>query len=112
VGVTSEVANGAAVYHIIGRIDASTCHQLESAIGSAAHGAAWRIIFDLSGVNFISSAGLRVILITARTIAEAGGGLAIFGVQPPVNEVFAISGIGKIIPIASAETEARAKLGA
>ena len=110
--LTSEVENGVALYHIIGRIDATTCHDLESAIGSAMRGGASRIIFDLSGVDFISSAGLRVILVTAKTAAAAGGGLAIFGVQSVVNEVFSISGIGKMIPIVSEETEARAKLGA
>ena len=110
--VRSEVADGVAVYRIIGRIDALTSHHLESAVGSAARGGTSRIIFDMSEVDFISSAGLRVILMTAKKAAAANGGLAIFGVQPAVNEVFEISGVKKIIPIASDEAEARAKLGA
>jgi anti-anti-sigma regulatory factor len=48
---------------------------------------------------------------TAKRAAAAKGGLSIFGVQPPVNEVFEISGLQKFITIASDETEARSKLG-
>ncbi len=110
--VRSEVAGGVAVYRIIGRIDALTSRDLELAVGSAIRDGTSRIIFDMRGVDFISSAGLRVILVTAKNATAATGGLAIFGVQPGVNEVFEISGVNAIIPIASDEAEARAKLGA
>jgi anti-anti-sigma factor len=110
--VRSEVANGVAVYRIIGRIDALTSHDLESAVGSATRSGTSRIIFDLSKVDFISSAGLWVILVTAKNAAAAKGGLSIFGVRPAVIEVFEISGVRKIIPIVSDETEARAMLAA
>jgi anti-anti-sigma factor len=107
--VRSEVADGLAVYRIAGRIDASTSRDLESAVGAAL--SAPRIIFDMREVTFISSAGLRVIVMTAKRAAAAKGGLSIFGVQSAVNEVFEISGLQKFIPIASDETEARSKLG-
>jgi anti-anti-sigma factor len=110
--VRSEVAGGVAVYRIIGRIDALTSRDLESAVGSATPDGTSRIIFDMSEVEFISSAGLRVILVTAKNAAAAKGGLSIFGVRPAVNEVFEISGVKNIIPIASDEAGARAKLGA
>jgi anti-anti-sigma regulatory factor len=51
-------------------------------------------------------------LVAAKQAAAAEGGLSIFGVQPAVNEVFEISGVRKIIPIASDEAKARAKLAA
>jgi hypothetical protein len=54
---------------------------------------------------------LRVILKTAKQAAAAKGGLAIFGLQSAVNEVFEISGLQKFIPITSDETEARSRLG-
>jgi anti-anti-sigma factor len=107
--VRSEVADGLAVYRIAGRIDASTSRDLESAVGPAL--SAPRIIFDMREVTFVSSAGLRVIVMTAKRAAAAKGGLSIFGVQSAVNEVFEISGLRKFIPIALDETEARSKLG-
>jgi anti-anti-sigma regulatory factor len=48
---------------------------------------------------------------TAKQATAAKGGLAIFGLQSAINEVFDISGLQKFIPIASNETDARSKLG-
>ena len=110
--VRAELAGGVAVYRIAGRLDALTSRVLESAVGPAFSGENPRIIFDMGEVTFISSAGLRVILKTAKQAGAAKGGLAIFGLQSAVNEVFEISGLQKFIPIASDETEARSKLGA
>jgi len=109
--VRTEVAEGVAVYRIVGRLDALTSPNLESAAGSAISGGNPRIIFDMSEVTFISSAGLRVILKTAKHAATAKGGLAIFGLQSAVNEVFEISGLQKFIPITSDEAQARSRLG-
>ena len=69
--VRTEVAEGVAVYRIVGRLDALTSPNLESAAGSAISGGNPRIIFDMSEVTFISSAGLRVILKTAKQAATA-----------------------------------------
>jgi anti-anti-sigma regulatory factor len=47
----------------------------------------------------------------AKRAKAAKGGIAIFGLRPLVQEVFDLSGLGTVIPIASDEAEARAKLG-
>ena len=108
--VRTEVTDGMAVCRIVGRLDASTAPNLESAVASALGGGNPRILFDMSEVTFISSAGLRVILMTAKQAAAAKGGLAIFGIRSAVNDVFEISGVHKFIPIASDETKGRSKL--
>jgi anti-sigma B factor antagonist len=110
--VRTELADGVAVYRIVGRLDALSSLNLESAVGSAFSGGNPRIIFDMGEVTFVSSAGLRVILKTAKQATAAKGGLAIFGLQSAVKEVFEISGLPKFVPIASDETDARSKLGA
>jgi anti-sigma B factor antagonist len=112
--VRSEVTDGVAVYRISGRFDAeaATSPGLQSAVGSAITAGASRVIFDMREVTFITSAGLRVVLMTAKQATAAKGGLSIFGVQSAVDEVFEISGLKKFIPIASDEAEARSTLGA
>jgi anti-anti-sigma factor len=100
-----------AVCRIVGRLDASTAPNLESAVASALSGVTSRIICDMGEVTFISSARLRVVLMTAKQALASKGGLAIFGLRSDVNDVFEISGFQKFIPIASDETEARSKLG-
>jgi anti-anti-sigma factor len=112
--VRSEVVDGVAMFRIAGRFDAEalTSQILQSGVGSAISAGTPRIIFDMREVSFITSAGLRVVVMTAKQAAAAKGGLSIFGAQSAVNEVFEISGLANIIPIASDEAEARSKLGA
>ena len=112
--VRSEAADGGAIYRISGRLDAeaATSQGLQSAVGSAINGGNPRIIFDMREVTLITSAGLRAVLVTAKQAAAANGGLAIFGVQSAVDEVFEISGLKQFISIALDEAEARSKLGA
>ncbi len=108
--VRSEVAGGVAVYRIAGKLDALTKQDLESAVAFAIDGGTARIIFDMRDVTFITSAGLRVIVMTAKQAAAAKGGLAVFGAQSAVQEVFEVSGLHTIVPIVADETQARAKL--
>jgi len=109
--IRTEVADGVAVYRIVGRLDALSSPVLESAVGSAFGGETPWIIFDMDEVTLISSTGLMIILKTAKQAAAAKGGLAIFGLQSAVYKVFEISGLEKLIPIASDEPGARSKLG-
>ena len=107
--VRTETAHGAIVYRIRGQLDASTGPTLSSAL--ARNEDSSRVILDMREVTYISSAGLRVIVQAAKRAEAAKGGVAIFGLQTLVREVFDVSGLGKIVPIASDESEARSKLG-
>ena len=107
-----EVADGVALCRIAGKIDAVTGPSLQAAAASAIDAGNPRIVFDMRDVAYISSAGLRVIVLTAKHAKAANGGLAVFGLQPAISEVFDITGLGSVIPIASNEAEARSKLSA
>jgi len=110
--ITSRVDGNLIQFNVVGRIDASTSGNVESAVNTAIGGGSQRVIFDMSGVDYISSAGLRAILVAAKKAKSAGGGVAVFGLQAGVAEVFNVAGFGKIIPIVSSDAEARAKLSA
>jgi anti-anti-sigma factor len=110
--VRRETAGTVAVYRIVGRVDASTSPNLESTVGSAIAAGTPRIVYDMREVSYISSAGLRGILLIAKQAKAANGGLAVFGLQPGIDEVFQTSGFHNIVPIAPDETQALAKLGA
>jgi anti-sigma B factor antagonist len=109
--VLTEVVDGVTVHRVTGRVDVSTSRNFESAIRASIGGHSPRIILDMRELTFIASTGLRLVAMAARQAAAAQGGLAIFGLRPAVNEVFEISGLQKVILIASDETEARSKLG-
>ena len=110
--IRSEVVDGVALYRIAGRIDAVTGPDLQSAVSSAIGGGSPRIIFDMREVTYISSAGLRVIVLSAKQAKAANGGFAVFGLQAAVSEVFDVAGFRSIIPIVSSEADARSTLGA
>ena len=96
---------------VAGSIDASTSPQVEHAVTVAIGRGGRRLIFDMRDVNYISSAGLRAILMAAKQAKSASGAVAVFGLQPEVAEVFTVSGFGKIVPVAGSEAEARNQLG-
>ena len=80
-------------------------------MNTAIDGGSQRVIFDMRQVSYVSSAGLRAILIAAKKAKSAGGGVAVFGLQAGVEEIFATSGFDKIVPIAASDAQAREKLG-
>lgn len=110
--ITNRLDGDIATFQLTGRIDAATAPGVENAVNTAVNGGAKRVILDMSGVAYVSSAGLRAILLAARKAASAQGGMAVFGLQASVAKVFTVSGFGKIVPIVASEAEARRKLGA
>ena len=57
------------------------------------------LVLDLGGVDYISSAGLRVILASAKSLKEKQGWLLLASPRGPVKEVFDISGFGSVFNI-------------
>ncbi|MEJ0016156.1 MAG: STAS domain-containing protein [Acetobacteraceae bacterium] len=110
--ITSRIDGDLVHLNVAGSIDASTSPDVEQAVHAALGGGRRRLIFDMRQVDYISSAGLRALLVAAKKAKAAGGGVAVFGAQADVQEVFSISGFGKIVPIAASDAEAREKLGA
>jgi anti-sigma B factor antagonist len=110
VNVNRETAQGAVVYRISGDINAATAPNLDSAL--AIDEGSSRVVLDMRQVTYVSSAGLRVIVQAAKRAKSCKGGVAVFGLDALVKEVFDAAGLGSIIPIASDEAEARSKLGA
>ena len=56
-------------------------------------------MFDFSGVNYTSSAGMRVILNTAKAARAKGGDLYLAGVQLPVEKVLSLAGFTSMIKL-------------
>ncbi len=82
-----------------GRLDSFTAGEFQEAVEAAMEDTDRALILDFQDVPYISSAGLLVILVTARTLQGNGGALALCSLATPVREVFAISGFDAIIPI-------------
>ena len=57
------------------------------------------LVIDLASVPFMSSAGLRVFLIVAKTLRENGKSFALCGLKPLVQDIFQLAGFDKVIDI-------------
>jgi anti-anti-sigma factor len=71
---------------------------LERALGTAGKAPA-ALIIDGAGLEYVSSAGLRAVLLTARAAQKAGVRFALCALQPAVREVFDLSGFSRIIHV-------------
>src|SRR5262245_32365286 len=69
-------------------------------------------VVDLSGVSFIASLGIRMLLGTARALARDGAKLAVYGARDDVLEVIETTALSEIIPVVPSEAEALAAVAA
>ncbi len=75
--IESEARGTSLALRVRGELDMSTAPQLAEAIAAAAGSGAETTVLDLSGVTFIDSSALRVLVVAGRSLGEAGGQLQI-----------------------------------
>ena len=91
-------ANGSDLKVILeGRLDTTTAPPLEAELNSALSGVT-ALKFDLEKLDYISSAGLRVLLSSQKTMNKQGS-MVITGVSPEVKEIFDVTGFSDILTI-------------
>ncbi|HMO46231.1 MAG TPA: STAS domain-containing protein [Rubrivivax sp.] len=85
-----------------GRIDHRSAAELEAALAPLLDSAAARrgaLVLDFSGVDYISSVGLRVLMLAARQMRAAQARLAVAALQSVVAEIFSISRFDKVLEV-------------
>lgn len=104
--ITVRKEGSAAVVSVKGRIDAVTAGEFEKGLSALMAGGDCMLVLDFKGLEYISSAGLRSILSTAKQLKAKEGKMLFAGLQGPVKDVFKISGFGSIFKIYDTEEEA------
>ena len=108
--INIEEKNGISAVSLQGRLDIVTSAELDKAVGALLDGGAKKILFDLRELDYISSAGLRSMLLAAKKMKAAGGKVALSSLNANVAEVFKISGLASFFDIYAAKDEALAAL--
>lgn len=108
--LTAEWREDVLSLEVTGRIGGSSAAAFEEAMRNAIAETGRAVIVDCRELAYISSAGLRVILIAAKSAKARGAGLALCGLSEPIHEVFRISGFDRIVPIHDTSANARAAL--
>lgn len=98
------------VVSLKGQLNSANSAATESELINQLERGASKIALDFSLLDYISSAGLRVVLVLAKRLKQAGGKLVLFGLQPNVREVFDISGFLAILNVSTTRDEALALL--
>jgi anti-anti-sigma factor len=94
----------------VGRVDSTTSGTLEDALDSALRAGERRLVIDLAGVEYISSAGLRVLLVLARRLRESQGSLVLCAMAEPVRQVFELAGFLPLFVVEPSRDAAVARL--
>ena len=88
-----------------GRVDGSNARAFQEDLDAVCGEADQVVILDLEQLSYISSAGLRVILMTAKGLEGRNVKFAICSLSEAIKEVFQISGFDKIIPVKESSDE-------
>jgi anti-sigma B factor antagonist len=104
--ISVDKGDAALTLALSGRLDGTTVQAVEEAFLKELEGGATRFVFDLERLDYVSSAGLRVMLLAAKKTRAIGGKLALFGLNDNVKDVFEISGFHKIFALFATRSEA------
>ncbi len=98
--ITQKEENGIVSITIKGRLDADSSLEAEKVVEDALKGQTKRVLFDLASLEYLSSAGLRVLLGAAKEMRRKDGKLVLCSLNEFVKEIFEVSGFQSLIPIA------------
>ncbi len=103
--ISTRTSNDIHIVAIAGSLDSTTSPEAQKAL-DVVLASAKKVVLDFSALDYISSAGLRVLLGAAKQLRASGGTLRMFGLNQSVREVFEISGFSAILAVYKSEGEA------
>jgi anti-sigma B factor antagonist len=106
--VTTRTQGEVLIAAIAGSLDSMTSPEAQKAMEAIVAQGAKKVAVDCSALDYISSAGLRVLLGLAKQLGAKGGALRTFGLNQTVKEVFEISGFSTIFRVFPTESDALA----
>ena len=104
--IAAETKGECTVVRLEGNLDTNTSEDAQSYLNQAIEEGARKVVVNFAKVDFVSSAGLRVLLATAKQLGRIGGALHVCGLNEAVAEVFEISGFNTILSVFATEDEA------
>ncbi len=107
----SKKTDGILVVEMVERFDAYSAKEVEAFLQEKISSGNTKILCDFSGTDYISSAGLRVLLAAAKALKKVEGKIGLCSLKGPVREVFETAGFVPLFPIFADEKEALAGLG-
>ena len=104
--ISVKTTNEVKVLAFEGKLDTQTSPDAQQQLTRLIEEGETKILVNLEKVDYISSAGLRVLRVVAKQLKTTDGELRICSLNEVVKEVFDISGFDMILPISASESEA------
>ena len=95
---------------VSGRLDADTTARFGDALNGCIEQGNHKIVLDIAGVDYVSSVGLRALMVGAKRVAPLGGKIAICAPHPRVLKLLELAGFTSILAIAATRDEAMERL--
>lgn len=106
---TKEV-NDVVVFDLIGNLDTNTAPDAETSINNYLESGTKKMVINLGQTKYVSSAGLRVFLATAKKMTASGGAVKLCSANEVVQEILDISGFSSILDVKGSEEEALSEI--
>ncbi|MBR4170879.1 MAG: STAS domain-containing protein [Kiritimatiellae bacterium] len=94
--VEKKLDNGTLTIRLVGRLDTNTAPQLQEEIS---YEGVSKLVFDLTDLEYLSSAGLRVLLMSQKTMLASGGTMEVTNPNATIKSVFEMTGCSEIFTI-------------
>ena len=95
--INKTIENGKALFALVGRLDTTTAPDLEKELKESLGGVS-ELVLDFAGLEYISSAGLRVLL-SAQKIMNCRGSMKVINVNETILEIFEVTGFSDILTV-------------
>ena len=102
--------DGISIFKLTGRLDSKTSPEFEKKIFDAIENGSKNMVADFEDLDYISSAGLRVILKATKDLKRSDGKFILCAMKDYVKEVFEISGFDSFLPIVTTMDQALEKI--
>ncbi len=99
-------ADNVLIVSIDGRLDTVSAPEFQRKIEELLDQGEKDVLLDLGDLQYVSSAGLRSILVGAKKAKMLGGGLSCCGLQPLVRKIFEVSEFSRLVPVFDSLEEA------
>jgi anti-sigma B factor antagonist len=97
--IIEEKQDAITIFKLVGRLDSNTSQEFETSVFHAISNGYKHMIFNFKDIDYISSAGLRVILKATKALKREDGKIMLCDMQDYVKEVFEIAGFDTFLPI-------------
>lgn len=104
--ISQREASDVKIVDFEGNLDTNTSHDAEVELNQLLKQGAKKILVNFENLDYISSAGLRILLVTAKQLKSTDGDFRLCNLNETVLEIFDISGFSTILNVFGTESEA------